>query len=250
MLKKRFRGEFKFSAKFTPPDGITTATYYNREANLRLDVTSVDGEEFYFALCEIDNQPFVVDAIEVDPTLDTAAPEAKTTAPKIDEADDFTSRMAKLTADLKEANDACTEACKLREMKRKEYNDACEAVEDADILVRKKRAAIAEFGQTCAKDLSKKLIDNTLIFSPTMKITNQDGGTCETDFEQIVIFFHDTNLTFYVSTDWIFLGEYDTPAQVEAVILELKAAIKRSDKEFTFPTVENLSGTETSKMTA
>lgn len=162
----------------------------------------------------------------------------------------FTSRMAKLTADLKEANDACIEACKLREIKRKEFNDACEAAEDADILVRKNRAAIAKFGQTCAKDLSKKLIDNTLIFSPTMKITNQDGGTCETNFEQVIIFFHDTNLTFYMSTDWIFLGEYDTPAQVEAVILELKAAIKRGDEEFTFPTVDEVTGTEISEMTA
>lgn len=37
------------------------------------------------------------------------------------------------------------------------------------------------------------------------------------------------------------LLEYDTPAQVGAVILELKAAIKRGDEEFTFPTVEDLS---------
>lgn len=42
----------------------------------------------------------------------------------------------------------------------------------------------------------------------------------------------------------------DTPAQVEAVISELKAAIKRGDTEFTFPTVDELSGTEISKMTA
>lgn len=36
------------------------------------------------------------------------------------------------------------------------------------------------------------------------------------------------------------LGIYDTPAQVEKVIDLLKAAITRGDKEFTFPTVEEL----------
>lgn len=46
------------------------------------------------------------------------------------------------------------------------------------------------------------------------------------------------------------LGIYDTPTQVEAVILELKAAIKRGDTEFTFPTVDELSNTEISEMTA
>ena len=37
------------------------------------------------------------------------------------------------------------------------------------------------------------------------------------------------------------LAHYDTPAQVETVIELLKTAIERGDKEFTFPTVEELS---------
>lgn len=36
------------------------------------------------------------------------------------------------------------------------------------------------------------------------------------------------------------LGEYDTPEQVTDVIEGLKAAIKRGDKEFSFPTVDEL----------
>lgn len=86
-----------------------------------------------------------------------------------------------------------------------------------------------------------KLIDNTLILSPTMKVTNQAGGIFKADFERFKIFFRERTQTFYVMTDWLILGEYETPAQVEAVILELKAAIKRGDEEFTFPTVEDLS---------
>ena len=169
---------------------------------------------------------------------------------KADKPIDDATRMAELTDDLKRANAACTEACKRRDIKRKEYNDAEEAVADAEILVIRKREAIAKFGQACAKNLSEKLIDDTLIFSPKMKITNQDGGTCETNFEQIQIFFHDYELNFRVTTDWIHLGEYDTPAQVETVIDMLKAAIERGDTGFKFPTVDELSGTENSKMTA
>ncbi len=164
--------------------------------------------------------------------------------------DEFAEKMAALTDELKEANAACTEACKRREIKRKEYNAACEAVEDAEILVDRKREAIAKFGRACAKDLSEKLFDDVLIFSPTMKVINQEGNTCETNFEQIQVFFHDTNLDFYVTTDWIHLGEYDTPAQVETVISELKAAIERGDSEFKFPTVDELTGTEKFKLTA
>lgn len=90
--------------------------------------------------------------------------------------------------------------------------------------------------------LLNKLIDDTLILSPMMKVTNQAGGICKTDFERFKIFFHERRRTYFVMTDWLILGEYETPAQVEAVILELKAAIKRGDEEFTFPTVEDFNG--------
>lgn len=109
-----------------------------------------------------------------------------------------------------------------------------------------KREAIAEFGQTCAKDLSQKLIDDILKLSLPMKVTSQLVGTFKTDFRKIRIFYYDANQTFYILTNWIVCGGYETPAQVEAVILKLKAAIKRSDREFTFPTVEDLTNRRTS----
>lgn len=46
----------------------------------------------------------------------------------------------------------------------------------------------------------------------------------------------------FAFTDWRgrAYARYDTPAQVSAVIRELRAAIERSDKEFSFPSVEEL----------
>ncbi|MBR2734437.1 MAG: hypothetical protein IKD80_09405 [Selenomonadaceae bacterium] len=183
---------------------------------------------------------FDVDAIITAATVNNAYAEIKPTAGNTEFAD----KMATLTAELDSAQSVYNETCKACEIKHEEYRQACEVVENAEIEVAEKRRAVANFGQACAKDLSEKLFDDVLILSPTMKVTNQDGGTCETNFGQIQIFFHDAYLNFYITTDWIHLGEYSTPAQVETVINKLKAAIERGDSEFKFPTVDELTATE------
>lgn len=189
---------------------------------------------------------FDVDAIITAATVNNAYTEIKPTAGNTE----FAEKVATLTAELDSAQSVYNETCKACEIKHEEYRQACEVVENAEIEVAEKRRAVANFGQACAKDLSEKLFDDVLILSPTMKVTNQDGGTCETNFGQIQIFFHDAYLNFYITTDWIHLGEYSTPAQVETVINKLKAAIERGDSEFKFPTVDELTGTEKFKLTA
>ena len=51
-----------------------------------------------------------------------------------------------------------------------------------------------------------------------------------------------TKSDFIIKIGMFKCGDYDTPAQVEKVIGMLKAAIARGDKDFIFPTFEDLSG--------
>lgn len=78
-------------------------------------------------------------------------------------------------------------------------------------------------------------LNDLLKLSPPMKITTQMGSVFKIDFiKGIKAFLYKPKNTYFITVDWLILGEYETPEQVEAVILEFKAAIERSDKEFSF----------------
>lgn len=78
-----------------------------------------------------------------------------------------------------------------------------------------------------------------------MFVANQFGCKRKIYLETIYIEFYDYKFSIIGDTDYgtCTLGEYDTPAQVERVIGMLKAAVARGDKDFIFPTADEMNGT-------
>lgn len=88
-----------------------------------------------------------------------------------------------------------------------------------------------------SRSIVRKLNDD----APPIKITTQTGSVFTVDFSKgVKAFLYKPKKTHLITVDWLILGEYETPAQVERVIHRLKAAIERGDEEFTFPTVKEL----------
>lgn len=231
LLKKRYTGEFKFSAKFTPPDGITTATYYNREANLRLDVTSDDGEEFHFAVCEIDNQPFVIYSIDIDSTLDEDE-FAKVPIVPPDMTEEFHRRFGDTTNAMNERQHAILNLA-----------DAQRKFDAAEKHATEARRDLLLMGNAIAKKFDGVIVKEFVPLKRKMTLVTQSGETFETDFTQFTVTYYDGKFNFEDS--FTTLAVYTYPEEVTGVINELKAAIARGDIEFTFPTVDAIS-----KMTA
>lgn len=91
-----------------------------------------------------------------------------------------------------------------------------------------------------ARKLDKLLVKVT-VNADYMEVTFQDGRKLRTCFGNARVRSTDTRGGKFLITNFGDLyGRYDTPAQVETVINMLKAAITRGDKEFKFPTVDEL----------
>lgn len=147
---------------------------------------------------------------------------------------DYTETLATLESDIDCAQSARQAATKARE--------AAEIAEKAAWQVEHNaHDAYRAFGDETAKQLNDSLVTDEIFSAPTMEVFNQKNRdiVSRADFSKTEIYFWDGKLSIGIgSSD--FDGDYDTPSQVIAVITLLKAAIARGDKEFVFPTVEEL----------
>lgn len=143
-------------------------------------------------------------------------------------ADNFTAELAKLEAAKLEAE--------AKEQAAKAVYEAARAETD------KHQVKIRNFLDSHASRLCNKL----QALAPTERMTLITiRGTREfcRDFTDLYVDAPDYSserrfaITYYNGRE---LASYDTPAQVEAVINMLKSTIKRGEKIFTFPTVEQL----------
>lgn len=82
-----------------------------------------------------------------------------------------------------------------------------------------------------------------------MFITNQFDCKRAVYLETIYIEFYNYQFSIIADNEYgtFTIGEYDTPAQVEKVIGMFKAAITSGDKDFTFPTVDELTALPVSR---
>ena len=120
-----------------------------------------------------------------------------------------------------------------------EKDAAFEALAAAEDKFTRANRELEEFMNDTASKLSAKL--QTLKPQGKITIISQSGGRSfkPADFDDVYI---DAEFDKFAFNDWrgrSYAG-YDTPAQIEAVIKELAAAIERGDKEFQFPDVDSL----------
>lgn len=159
--------------------------------------------------------------------------------PEIDErittaktpADDFEAKLAELKAKQSAAKEKELAAKKVYDEAGDKYVECQEATQNfldahADKLTEKLKAIEIKSYITLVRDNGKEHYD---VFS-----TN----------ELYVYAFNGFGKMFLVRCRGNELGTYDTPAQIETVIERLKAAIERGDREFTFPTIEELTKPE------
>ena len=164
--------------------------------------------------------------------------------PVLDDDDD--EELAKLKAQLDKAtaeDDKLTdELFKAREAV-KALEEKVFAAEDAKF---KTKCAYYNRLHKKAEELTTQLITPEIFNSKAMQITFQSGK-----FSKIGSFFS-TRIANHgegweIGKGFVIFGKYDTLAQVKVVINLLKEAIERGDKEFTFPTVEQLNASQVSK---
>lgn len=128
------------------------------------------------------------------------------------------------------------------EQKKIAFLNAQKAKQDAANKLDSIERQIDELRTNAVKVLNETLITEDLILAPQMQVTNYNGDSRLTNFNQITIFT--IGEKFHISCEWFPLGEYDTPEQVTLVINRLKDAIKRGDNRFKFPNVDELNHTD------
>lgn len=147
--------------------------------------------------------------------------------PELTPTDDFVAKLAELKAKQDAAKTAELAA-------KKVYDEASDKYEEC-------RAATQDFLDAHAEKLTEKI--KAIELESYISLVRDNGKErCDvfrTD-ELYVDAFNAFGEMFLVRYMGNKLGNYDTPAQVEAVIERLKAATERGDREFTFPTVEDL----------
>ncbi|MBR6713527.1 MAG: hypothetical protein IKI76_11115 [Selenomonadaceae bacterium] len=165
--------------------------------------------------------------------------EDPTIAPPVDtqtnQPDDFMTKLNDLSAAVAIAN---AEDRKARDAEVEAYNAWQAAKQKVEETADKYRAAINAYktlGCQKAKELCDTLLENDIkLFSDAnIRIINQQGEeVARPALSQIFITFYSG--VFKVSASWDNFAIYDTPEEVTNVIEQLKAAIARGDKEFSF----------------
>ncbi|MBQ4495540.1 MAG: hypothetical protein II968_07210, partial [Selenomonadaceae bacterium] len=169
--------------------------------------------------------------------------EDPTIAPPVDtqtnQPDDFMTKLNDLSAAVAIAN---AEDRKARDAEVEAYNAWQATKQKVEETADKYRAAINAYktlGCQKAKELRDTLLENDIkLFSDAnIRIINQQGEeVARPDLSQIFITFYSG--VFKVSASWDNFATYDTPEEVTNVIEQLKAAIARGDKEFSFATID------------
>ena len=151
---------------------------------------------------------------------------------KLDEARSHTARTSNAVAEARRALERAEEA----------ETKAC--TQESEVSVAHTRF----IDQTMAA-LSDKLFTADILNAPEMTLTAQDGSVHRTaindpwiDFTGRVYGGGKFSLVLDKTAAFVNyrLGEYNSPAEIEIVVDLLKAAIKRGETEFTFPTVEEV----------
>ena len=154
-------------------------------------------------------------------------------------ADDFTAELAKLQAQVESARAEAEDARDAFRAAQKVCNDAEQNCIAADNKAYEAEAAVEKFIRAKANALTK-IIDNApdIITAPRMAVTLQGGEVKRMKFDNLAVNYLNGKFLFDCDCDcdWQTLAEYDTPAQVETVIGELRAAIAHGSKKFIFPT--------------
>ena len=151
------------------------------------------------------------------------------------ETDDFNAQIAALKAEHNHAQKLCDEKREALRKAQEEYNRAVAYEQQTEQNLNK-------FGDAKARELRNELVTNDITDCPELTLNTQDNCTYDDKLKTFGIFFINGKFVLTVDKEASLitrhLAIYDTPAQVQKVIGELKAAIKRGDSEFYFPTFD------------
>lgn len=209
------------------------------------------GTNLHFREVFTDEDSFILDHVNLingydeNKTVETfyfTKPE--TTAEKSAPVDDFEAKIAELKSNV-DAAQADYDA------KSAERQRLQAAVEDAkieeNILYENLRVATSEFdrfGDAKARELRENLITGEILATRDLIIYNQTGSVYLPALKNLGVWFINGKFEFHcdkeASNIIYHFATYDTPAQVKRVINRLKFAIECGDKEFQFPTIDEL----------
>lgn len=153
--------------------------------------------------------------------------------------DDFNAKLAALQANANDAKANLAEKQAALDKAQEEFLQADAALEDVN-------RQIIQLGEDKAKELRDTLFTTELLNAPKMTITAQNGNPHLTKLRTIYISFDCFDHNFFITVDkeasviTFKLAAYDTTEQVTRAVNLLIDAIKRGDKEFTFPTPDEL----------
>lgn len=210
-------------------DDKTVETFYFTKP----EVESVNVEDYAVT---IEAQDVATEA-EIELATVNTESSSKESAP----ADDFEVKLAELQANVDAAKadyDVAIANLDAKKAELRELKVVVGAAEDAKKVARNnldnERKALSRFMDYKVKELTNTLIlaDKFLMHDYTIRLYDQDGdritGGCDQLYFHTMFLKFDINMPRHVAT-------YDTPA-----INQLKAAIIRGDKEFKFPTIDEL----------
>lgn len=207
-------------------DGNITVEGRTWQDYAKFIITDTDGSE---EDDDVDEMPALY------PTDDDSDDDELIDLPATTPADDFEAKLAELKAKQDAAKTAELAAKKVYEEASDKYVECQEATQN--------------FLDAHADKLTEKI--NTLEIESYITMIRDNGKERYDVFDtsQLNVYaFNGFGEMFLVRYMGNVLGTYDTPAQIEVVINQLKAAIERGDREFTFPTVEELTKPEVDKM--
>lgn len=209
-------GSDRYDAHFNRKTGKYVAAIVDENGNFK--PKTFDTEEEFFA--EMERRGAC--------TIEPGTPEPD---------DNFTAELAKLQAQVESARAEAEDARDAFRAAQKVCNDAEQNCIAADNKAYEAEAAVEKFIRAKANALTK-IIDNApdIITAPRMAVTLQGGEVKRMKFGNLAVNYLNGKFLFDCDCDWQTLAEYDTPAQVETVIGELRAAIAHGSKKFTFPT--------------
>lgn len=223
VLKNELRNLLNVDASELVEAIKTDSNYLNRVrcylADFPIIITNDEGTRY--RLVKLTDDYCELDIINDEPAITTEQEKSTIDEPE-PPVDDFDTKLAELQA----KRDAAQAAL----LKAQEEHEAAENT-------------LQKFLSDTAGDLATKLQSLKLDYS--IKLVTKNGYSWTvTDFDNIYVDAFDGGKMF-AFTDWRSrkYARYGTPAQVDKVIDMLRAAIERGDKEFKFPTVDELTTT-------
>lgn len=200
---------------------------HNREIN-----PCDDNAKVFDLLPNLDDLNDVEDELIATPEV-----ENKENAAPVDE---FSAKLAELKANYDAAkitvNNADAELFKAREVVEEKREKAI-AAEEAEF---KAKCAYHNYLREVAEDLTAKLLTPEIL-DAKLFLTSQNGTKFEHEKSLFALRVKDGyKAPFEIAMGFLVFGGYETPAQIEKVIGMLKETVARGEKEFKFPTIDEL----------